>query len=51
MFHDESDKTNITDDDDDILNTDEFPNSDDLVIEDTFPEKKISSSHFVICDN
>ena len=52
FFHDEPDKTNIIDDDDDILNTDELQNSDDLVIEDSFPEDKISySSCSVICDN
>ena len=52
FFHDEPDKTNIIDNDDDILNTDELQNSNDLVIEDSFPEDKISySSCSVICDN
>ena len=37
FFHDEQNKANITDDDYDILNTDELQNSDDLVIEDIFP--------------
>ena len=53
FFHDKPNKTNITDDDDDvIMNTDELQNSNNLVIENIFPEEEISCSPYsIICGN